>query len=172
MVYAGPPPGTTVTLSPSEPEKEPEPRARYASLRAGCDSVEALATRAVGVALSRADDVPVDFGFGGASKRTGCELKARGKFERAPRDSSGAAQPAADPVGGLDGAFKGAGWVYAHYAADGPDGSVVGWRSAESTCVASWSWDGGDDSDSTYVPSDDWELTLACAPGEPEDSSR
>jgi hypothetical protein len=169
MVYAGPAPGSTVTLAPSEPEKEPEPTVEYPSLRVACDSVEVMVQRQLAVALSRADDVPVDFGFGGP-KRTGCELKASGKFERAALDSNGATSPAANPDGSLDGAFKEAGWVYAHYAADGPDGSVIGWRSKESTCVLRWSWDGGDDSDSTYVPSDDWELVVGCAPWEPEDS--
>jgi hypothetical protein len=171
MVFAGPAPGTTITLSPSEPAKEPEATVEYPSLRVACDSVEVMVQRHLAVALSRADDVPVDFGFGGP-KRTGCELKASGKFERAALDSNGAASPAANPDGSLDGAFKEAGWVYAHYAADGPDGSVVGWRSKESTCVLRWSWDGGDDSDSTYVSSDDWELVAGCVPWEPEDSKR
>ncbi len=115
--------------------------------------------------------MPVDFGFGG-SPRTGCELKASGKFARAALDSNGAATPAAGPDGSLDDGFKGAGWVYTRYQADGPDGSAVGWRSKESTCVIRWSWDGGDGGDSTYVPSDDWDLVVGCAPWELEDSSR
>jgi hypothetical protein len=69
--------------------------------------------------------------------------------------------------------FKEAGWAYmAQYQADGPDGEAEGWRTKETTCVVRWSWDGGDDSDSTYVPSDDWDLVISCAPWVPEDSRR
>lgn len=170
-VFAGPPPGVTVTQAPPEPEQEPEPKVAYASLRLACDSVEALAKRRHFI-VTRADGVPVDFGFGGAP-RTGCELKASGKFTRAAPDSAAAAAQTEDEPSTLAGGFKEAGWAYmAQYQADGPDGEVEGWRSKETTCVLRWSWDGGDDTDSTYVPSDDWDLVIGCAPWAPEDSRR
>jgi hypothetical protein len=46
----------------------------------------------------------------------------------------------------------------------------MGWRSRETTCVVRWSWDGGDDSDSTYVPSDEWALVVGCVPWTAGDS--
>lgn len=168
MVFAGPPPGVTVTQAPPEPEREPEPTAVYASLRLACDSVEALAKRRHFM-VTRADGVAVDFGFGGPP-RTGCELKASGKFVRAAPDSTGHVE---DEPSTLADGFKEAGWAYtAQYQADGPDGEAEGWRSKETTCVVRWSWDGGDDSDSTYVPSDDWDLVIGCAAWAPEDSRR
>jgi hypothetical protein len=164
MVFAGPLPGVTVTQAPPEPEHVPEPTAGYPSLAVACDSVEALVRRQVRVAVSRADSVPVDFGFGGPP-RTGCQLKASGKFVRTAPDSSAAPVQAEDEPSTLAHAFEKAGWAYlAHYQADGPDGEAQGWLSKESTCVARWSWDGGDDSDSTYVPSDDWDLVVGCTP--------
>jgi hypothetical protein len=168
MVFAGPPPGMAATQAPAEPEKEPEPTVGYASLQLACDSVEALAKRRHFMA-ARADGVPVDFGFGGPP-RAGCELKASGKFVRAVPDSTGRVE---DEPSTLADGFKEAGWAYmAQYQADGPDGEAEGWRSKETTCVLRWSWDGGDDSDSTYVPSDDWDLVIGCAPWAPEDSRR
>ncbi len=162
MVFGGQPPGMTVTQAPPEPAQAPEPTAAYPSLRLACDSVEAMARRRH-FRVARKDGVPVDFGFGGAP-RTGCELKASGKFTRPASDSATAAQPEDEPSS-LAGGFKEAGWAYmAQYQADGPDGEAEGWRSKETTCVVRWSWDGGDDSDSTYVPSDDWDLLIGCAP--------
>ena len=161
-VFAGPPPGVTVTQAPPEPEQEPEATVTYASLRLACDSVEALAKRR-NFQVTRGDGVAVDFGFGGPP-RTGCELKASGKFTRAAPDSAAPAAQAEDEPSTLADGFKEAGWAYlAQYQADGPDGEAEGWRSKETTCVVRWSWDGGDDSDSTYVPTDDWDLVIGCA---------
>ena len=167
-VFAEQPPGMTVTEAPPEPEEAPEPTAAYPSLRLACDAVETL-TRDRHFAVTRADGVPVDFGFGGP-RRTGCEFKASGKFVRAAPDSTGRVE---DEPSTLADGFKAAGWAYTpQYQADGPDGEAEGWRSKEATCVVRWSWDGGDDSDSTYVPSDDWDLVIGCAPWTAEDSRR
>ena len=122
--------------------------------------------------VSRADGVPVDFGFGGPP-RSGCELKSSGKFDRTPADSGGRPTQTQDDPATLGERFQRAGWVsLSNYQADGPDGEDEGWRSKETTCVAHWSWDGGDDSDSTYVPSDDWDLEVGCVPSQPADLPR
>ena len=47
-------------------------------------------------------------------------------------------------------------------AADGPDGTVQGVHRGGVTCLLEGRWDGGDDSDSTYVPSDTIEVRVAC----------
>jgi hypothetical protein len=176
MVFAGPPAGLTVTPAPPEPREAPQPAAGYPSLGVACDSVEVLmkrtTTRNLQLAVSRADDVPVDFGFGGPP-RTGCELKASGKFDRTPADSAAPPTQTQDEPSTLGDRFQRAGWVaLLNYQADGPDGEDEGWRSKETTCVARWSWDGGDDGDSTYVPSDDWALEVGCAPSQPADLPR
>jgi len=47
-------------------------------------------------------------------------------------------------------------------SADGPDGTVQSVHHAGVTCLVEGRWDGGDDSDTTYVPSDTVEVRLAC----------
>ncbi len=55
------------------------------------------------------------------------------------------------------------GWRQARYQADGPDGSSTGWYRDGVTCIVSGMWDGGDDSDTTYVPSDTLTVAATCA---------
>ena len=47
-------------------------------------------------------------------------------------------------------------------SADGPDDTVQGYHRYPATCIVEGHWDGGDDSDSTYVPSDTMEVRLSC----------
>jgi hypothetical protein len=149
-VFAGQPPGMTVTQAPPKPEA-PEPTAAYPSLRLACDAIETLA-KDRHFAVTRADGVPVDFGFGGPP-RAGCEFKAGGKLTRAAPDPAVAATPTADEPSTLAIGFEEAGWAQmVHCQADGPDGEAEGWRSKETTCVVRWSWDGGDDSGATAGP--------------------
>jgi len=49
------------------------------------------------------------------------------------------------------------------YAADGPDGTAFALRRGREVCFVEASWDGGDDSDPTYVPSTRYALTVRCA---------
>ncbi len=170
-VFAPPPAGVVVTQAPEQPVPEQEPTATHPGIGVACDSVAALVARALHEEVSRRDGA-IDFGFQD-TKRLGCELTTHGTSAPtppAPVDSTGRVETDTEI---LEHALERAGWVtLLHYQADGPDGEVVGWRSRETTCVFRWSWDGGDDADSTYVPSDEWELAVECAPWEPEDSQR
>jgi hypothetical protein len=56
-------------------------------------------------------------------------------------------------------------------AADGPDGTVQGVHRGGVTCLLEGRWDGGDDSDSTYVPSDTIEVRVACTRTMPADTT-
>jgi hypothetical protein len=68
--------------------------------------------------------------------------------------------------------FKGRGWSdRTTISADGPDGTVVGLYHQGVTCILRGQWDGGDDSDTTYVPSDTLEVHLACARAIPADTT-
>lgn len=59
--------------------------------------------------------------------------------------------------------FTGRGWSdRTMISADGPDGTSQGVHHAGVTCLVQGRWDGGDDSDTTYVPSDTIEVRLAC----------
>jgi hypothetical protein len=48
------------------------------------------------------------------------------------------------------------------YSADGPDGNLVGYQRSAVRCTVASSWDGGDDSDSTYVPEDWFKEETSC----------
>ena len=48
------------------------------------------------------------------------------------------------------------------YSADGPDGNLVGYQRDAVRCTVANSWDGGDDSDSTYVPEDWFKEETSC----------
>jgi hypothetical protein len=50
------------------------------------------------------------------------------------------------------------------YMADGPDGSMRGFVRGAVLCLREETWDGGDDSDSTYVPGPDFTAGFRCAP--------
>jgi len=65
--------------------------------------------------------------------------------------------------------FK-SGWTYADgYSADGPDGTVLGLKSRKFLCIIEGRWEGGDDSDSTYVPKPGCVLTATVVPRNAQD---
>ncbi|HUX35353.1 MAG TPA: hypothetical protein VMV51_15885 [Gemmatimonadaceae bacterium] len=74
-------------------------------------------------------------------------------------------------IGGLDSALTTAGWraVDSLYMADGPDGSMRGFVRGAVLCLREETWDGGDDSDSTYVPAPDFTAGFRCAPHRADD---
>jgi len=55
-------------------------------------------------------------------------------------------------------------------SADGPDGTIQGLRRDGVTCLVEGRWDGGDDADTTYVPSDTLEVHVACTRTMPADT--
>ena len=58
---------------------------------------------------------------------------------------------------------EGGGWVHLlRYTADGPDGNLSGFQRGTVRCGVANSWDGGDDSDSTYVPEDWFVEEITC----------
>lgn len=70
-------------------------------------------------------------------------------------------------------ALTSAGWGHQDgYSADGPDGTVMGFRTGKFLAVVEGRWDGGDDSDTTYVPAPGCELTVTCVPRRSEDVLR
>jgi len=56
------------------------------------------------------------------------------------------------------------GWVQEpQYSADGPDGTFFALSKGDIWCFIRGQWDGGDDADSTYVPSDVYQFVVCCA---------
>jgi hypothetical protein len=67
---------------------------------------------------------------------------------------------------------SGADWRrLSQYDADGPDGSLSGYQHAQIRCTVAQSWDGGDDSDSTYVAEVWYRQEMTCW-NEPIDGER
>jgi len=74
------------------------------------------------------------------------------------------------PDSRIEDALQAAGWAWADgYSADGTDGSVMGFVTKRFLCVVEGRWDGGDDSDSTYVPEPGCEVTVTCVPRRSDD---
>ena len=48
------------------------------------------------------------------------------------------------------------------YSADGPDGTLYALCKDEVLCLVRGQWDGGDDADTTYVPSDVYQVIVYC----------
>jgi len=63
-----------------------------------------------------------------------------------------------------------AGWTERDHllSADVPDGSVLAFSRGDVACVIRGSWDGGDDSDSTYVPSPGFVISASCFANRPD----
>ena len=74
----------------------------------------------------------------------------------------------APDVASIRAPLEAAGWAEdAAYSADGPDGTVFAYVCREALCVVQGSWDGGDGSDSTYMPEPGESIELLCVPRVP-----
>ncbi len=126
-----------------------------------CDSLGVLLYSQSAHVVTAAGDTSLADPMGGTPGwRRGCLVVLKDTT-----DTAGA------PMQSLEQWFTAHGWVYAHYSADGPDGTVFGYAGSGRLCVVRGSWDGGDDSDSTYVPRPGFEATIACAPAVPADTA-
>jgi hypothetical protein len=74
------------------------------------------------------------------------------------------------PLGDVFTRAKAAGWTERDklLEADGPDGSVLAFSRGDVACVVSGNWDGGDDSDSTYVSAPGFVIAASCFVNRPD----
>lgn len=152
----------------------PDPRVGYGTFAVACDSVRALTRAALGAWADSAR---------WSLRREPFTYRDRPKLSRSTRgdrfwtledrDSTvlclrlelenhvqGAPGSAA-----LGKALERAGWVMDdQYDADGPDGTVFALVCREALCLIEGQWDGGDDSDSTYVSAPGETVLLRCVP--------
>ncbi len=69
-----------------------------------------------------------------------------------------------DPISRIMAALSTQGWeLDPESSADGPDGTAFALTKGDEVCVVRGQWDGGDDGDSTYVPSDVYQIIVMCA---------
>jgi hypothetical protein len=135
------------------------PAALSAQPATACDAVAQLVAAVPSLVPTGRDSLVHDERFG----RTvpGCLLRFAGRVSAFPNRT--------EPSGLLRDGLAARGWQEdLRYAADGPDGTSFALRHDSTLCLISASWDGGDDSDPTYTPSDRYELAIGCAEGEPE----
>lgn len=123
-----------------------------ASALAACATGDSLLRRLPTLAQRRPAAVPFDSIWHDEAGRWACQLSAAGNLK-------GMLTPVDSVVTWLK--LRGFSDRSA-ISADGPDGTVLGLHRGNVTCVVRGAWDGGDDSDSTYVPSDTIEVHLAC----------
>ena len=73
-----------------------------------------------------------------------------------------------DPTAVAHQKLQDAGWQEdIEYSADGPDGTTFAMRKDGILCFVEGRWDGGDGSDPSYVPPDDYTVTIQCTGAEP-----
>jgi hypothetical protein len=145
-----------------EPERRPEPTATYVSLEAARDTIGAIVARCV----SKADTaVHVSREAVTFEHRYLKEVTSRGwAFRILVTDTTTC------PDTAIEKALEDAGWVWhAGYMADGPDGSTMGFLCKNYFCLVEGHWDGGDDSDSTYVPAPGCQVVVTCVPRREDD---
>lgn len=86
---------------------------------------------------------------------TSCRLLVHGTFSPKP--------PYNDAIKLIERYFERAGWTSdGECAADGPDGTLWGVRRGGVRCLVDGRWEGGDDSDTTYVPRPEYDVTVDC----------
>ena len=139
----------------------PEPTAHYASLEAARDSIGLIISHSVdlGDTAIHVSREQVNFDY----------LYAKGKakgwaFHVVVNDTTEC------PNEAIEQALVDAGWVESFgYSADGADGSDMGYLSRNYFCLVEGSWQGGDESDDTYVPPPGCKVTVTCVPRREDD---
>lgn len=152
------PPGT---ISPPAETPAPEPTVEYSSLEAVRDTILAMARRgtATGDTAVHIASAPTRFQYHFVQDST-----AGYAIHVAVTDTSGC------PEISIEKALESAGWAPKYdYSADGPDGTTMGYVTRKFFCFLEASWDGGDDSDTTYVPAAGCEVTVTCVPRRVDD---
>ncbi len=120
-----------------------------------CDSVAQAVTSMPSVTIARTDTVIRDPLTERAT--SGCRVHLTG--------SMSAFQQTGTPDEHLRSLLPTRSWTEdLSYAADGPDGTAFALRRGAVLCLFRGRWDGGDDADPTYVPSDRYELVVGCMP--------
>ena len=139
-------------------ERSPEPTADYPSLEAARDSIGQMIDSVV-----RSIGRPHGDRIGLSRERTRFKYWYAGDSTDAWTYRIVVPDSSECPMLRLERRLGEAGWTAHHaYIADGPDGGVMGFVSKRHFCVVEGRWDGGDDSDSTYVAKPGCRVTVTC----------
>jgi hypothetical protein len=151
--FAAAPRETSLTPPEAPP---PEPTARYASLEAARDAIEAMLHHAVPAADTaihfRREAVRFEYIWVKTAARGLAVHVVVNDTTECPHDK-------------LMESLRAAGWVDNwHYSADGDDGTQMGLVCRQFLCVVEGRWTGYDPTDSTYVPPPGCEVTATVVP--------
>ena len=131
-----------------------------AEVRAACAEVAASWRPVPSIALREIADSSVeDFSADSGRTRHACAVTVDDPVAFADSARVGKSGPARSDYWR---SFARAGWIQLRYSADGPDGSETQYQRGRVRCLLDERWDGGDDSDSTYVPSPYYEQNTSC----------
>jgi len=146
------------SASPTNPAvADPAPGLPPSVLRA-CDLIAQIAARAKGVTIKRSTG-PFADEFESRT-RSGCSVSLVG--------STKALGTSPNPIEELRQEFTTRGWQEdVNHSADGPDGTTFAYVHAGVICVFRGQWDGGDDSDPTFKPDDEYTGAGHCAANPP-----
>jgi len=98
-------------------------------------------------------------------RRTGKELDGAGLTVRG---NFGALHGKPDPTAVAHQKLQEMGWQEdIEYSADGPDGTTFAMRKDGILCFVEGRWDGGDGSDPSHVPPDEYTVTIQCTGATP-----
>ena len=151
VIFAAPETIRTYTEPPP-----PKPTAVYASLEAARNAVDAILSRTLAqgdtaIHVSR-ESSSFTYIYASATVKASTVHIVVTDTTACPNEALG------------DSLMK-AGWVPNYgYSADGTDGSDMGYMTAKYLCVIVAQWDGGDDTDTTYIPPPGCEVRITCVP--------
>jgi len=120
-----------------------------------CDNVTRLVAEAPSLVISGTDTLVHDDRFGRTAP--GCLVRMAGQVP--------AFRGTTRPDEFLRQKLTSQGWLEdLRYGADGPDGTAFAYVRGDVLCMVRAAWDGGDDTDPSYVPEDRYELVIGCIP--------
>lgn len=124
------------------------------NLSSACASLKPLLEKALKIPLQLEYPAIVEEPFAAPDiqKHYGCKITGVDETDRG-----------IDPMSEIDKRLRENGWVVNwDYSADGPDGSVVGYKKNGIKCIVTGSWDGGDDTDPSYIPVPGYKIEIIC----------
>jgi ketosteroid isomerase-like protein len=139
---------------PVEPNEPAEEAPRHSSSPGPvCDQIHQAMLAIPGTAVDRRDGTFYDDHLD--RHLTGCKIVVAGVW--------GELRGRANPGDSVYVLLSKQGWrQQPRYSADGPDGTFFALSKGDLWCFVRGQWDGGDDADSLYAPSDEYQFVIYC----------
>lgn len=161
----GPPmPGTTQRGDSTQRAAQ-----RVAGAGGICDTIDRVIVTPTSTRTAFAHDTILQSPMDGKPWRRGCVVAITDSLDEVNAVDTSDVMHLGDTS--LEAWFRTNRWMPSfNYQADGPDGETYAYARGPYLCIAEGRWDGGDDSDTTYVPKPGYDLTIKCVGLEPADT--